>query len=143
MHGLVRVSEAASLGLHAAAVIAGHGGDPVSVGQIADLLGASEAHLAKVLNGLSKAGLVDGRPGPGGGFTLTRPAGDISLGDVYEAIEGPIETSPCLFDLPICDSGKCPLSRLLAGLNGEVARELAAATLDDFKVPRRKKARRS
>ena len=131
----LRMSEAASLGLHAAAVVAGREGEPVSVPSIAELLQASQAHLSKVLGSLAKAGLVHGARGPGGGFTLARPAKEISLREIYEAIMGPLEVHHCLFDLPICEPSTCPLSQLLCDVDGRIEKALERTTLDQFRVP--------
>lgn len=51
--------------------------------------------LAKVINQLSKAGLVVSRRGPAGGLELARPAGSISLRQVVEAIEGELAINLC------------------------------------------------
>ena len=69
---------------------------------MADGLSASEAHLAKVLQRLAKAGLVTGTRGPGGGFRLTRPAKEISAREVYEAIEGRLQVERCMVGKPLC-----------------------------------------
>jgi Rrf2 family protein len=53
-------------------------------------------YLPQVLGDLIKAGLVDSVPGPGGGYSLARPASAISLLDVVEAAEGPVRNSKCL-----------------------------------------------
>ena len=50
------------------ALLAAHPRERMSAGRIAELLGASQAHLAKVMQRLVKAGLVDSVRGPGGGF---------------------------------------------------------------------------
>ncbi|MCK5596268.1 MAG: Rrf2 family transcriptional regulator, partial [Candidatus Eisenbacteria sp.] len=91
MSGLVRTSEAATLALHAAAIMASSPESHVTAAVMADGLSASEAHLAKVLQRLAKAGVVAGTRGPGGGFQLTRPGKEISLREVYEAIEGRLQ----------------------------------------------------
>lgn len=133
----LRISEAASLALHAAAVVASAENAPTSAAGIAELLGASRAHLSKVLARLSKAGIVRGTTGPGGGFTLSRPAREISLLEIYESVEGPLETDKCLFDLPICEPSTCPLSQLFCDVNARIASRLESTTLDQFRVPAR------
>jgi Rrf2 family iron-sulfur cluster assembly transcriptional regulator len=49
--------------------------------------------LAKVFQALAKVGIVKSHRGIRGGFTLARGAGDITMKDVIEAIEGPISLS--------------------------------------------------
>ena len=50
----------------------------------------SPLFLAKIFQALTKAGVVKSHRGAKGGFSLVRPAADISLKEVVEAIEGPI-----------------------------------------------------
>ena len=56
-------------------------------------------HLsAKVLQTLARGGIVKSSRGTGGGYTLARPAGEITLLNVIECIEGPICLNYCLKD---------------------------------------------
>ncbi len=48
-------------------------------------------YLEQILQDLKRAGLVDSKRGPKGGYSLKRPADDIVLGDVMRALEGPID----------------------------------------------------
>jgi Rrf2 family protein len=56
--------------------------------QLAGHYGLPEAYLAKHLQAATKAGILRATPGPKGGYQLARPATDISLLDIVEAIEG-------------------------------------------------------
>ena len=49
----------------------------------------------KLMGLLAGAGLLNSVRGAGGGFTLARPAADISLPDIVEAVEGPIAMTVC------------------------------------------------
>ncbi|MCK4410230.1 MAG: Rrf2 family transcriptional regulator, partial [Candidatus Eisenbacteria sp.] len=86
----MKISEAASLAIHAAGILAGIGGGQSSAEAMADALGVSKSHLVKVLQRLTKAGLVRSSRGPGGGYSLTRPPREVSIREVYEMVEGPI-----------------------------------------------------
>ncbi len=130
MDSILKISDAANLGLHAAALIAASE-KPLSVAAIAETLQCSPAHLSKVLQDLGKRGLVQAKRGPSGGYTLGRPAGEVRLLDVYEAIEGPLPTATCLLAKPIC-GGKCLLGGLTAEVNERVRQALAGATLAEF-----------
>jgi Rrf2 family protein len=127
-----RVSEAANLGLHALAVIAAGPETIARTREIASRLKASAAHLAKVMVALEHAGLVAGTRGPAGGYRLTRPASRISLRQIYEAIEGPMQARACLCGEPVCEAGGCPLSRYFGKLNRDVIRTLGRARLTDL-----------
>lgn len=134
MSSLLKVSEAASLALHATAVMAGARGERVTARRMASALGVSEAHLSKVLQQLTRARLVRGTRGPRGGYRLTRPARQISLREVYEAVEGSLEVEHCLLGVPVCEQWKCPVAGLFEKLGREVIRVLGKTTLNDFKV---------
>lgn len=126
---LLRFSEAASMALHAAALMAQDPDRRWVVREVADRLGVSEAHLAKVLQRLGKAGLVMARRGPGGGYTMARDPGDVTLFDVYDAIDGPYRDAGCLFAVPRCAGGDCLLGGLLADVNQTVCERLIATSV--------------
>jgi Rrf2 family protein len=130
--GPFRVSEAANLGLHALAVIAA-GPEPVArTREIAARLKASAAHLAKVMIALEHAGLVTGARGPAGGYRLNRPPRQITLRQIYEAVEGPMQARECLFGEPVCSAGGCALSDYFGKLNRDVIRTLERTRLTDL-----------
>ena len=134
MSGLVRASEAVALALHATAIIAGADGARLTAAAIAERLAASEAHLAKVLQRLAKAGLVRGTRGPHGGFMLTKPAARITLRQVYEAIEGPLGVRSCMIDSPVCGKTECQLGDLFERLSEEASGTLGKMTLADVQM---------
>jgi Rrf2 family protein len=123
MTDIFRISEAASLGLHAMALLAARSPDKLTTPAIAERLGASPHHLAKVMQRLVRAGLLGSTRGVGGGFHLLRPADRISLLEVYEAVEGTMEQRACLLGArPLCPKGRC----LLGGLNVKLHRQARA-----------------
>ncbi len=77
----LRISEAATLALHATALI-GSSPTRLSAHEMAERLNVSEAHLAKVLQRLAHAGLVRSVRGPHGGFMLARAGSEITLLEV-------------------------------------------------------------
>ena len=130
--GPFRVSEAANLGLHALAVIAAASEPVTRTREIAARLKASTAHLAKVMLALEHAGLVAGTRGPSGGYRLTRPARQITLREIYEAVEGPMQARACLFGEPVCGTKGCALSGYFGRLNRDVMRTLERTRLTDL-----------
>ena len=64
------------------------GDEPVSSALLAGSVGTNPVVIRRLLGLLRRAGLVRGRIGPGGGFQLARPAGAITLEDVFLAVEG-------------------------------------------------------
>lgn len=134
MASIVKISEAASLGFHALIVLAKDPGRTFSAGEINKILGVSEAHLSKVMAQLSKVGLVHATRGPCGGFVLGKPAHDISLLDIYQAIEGPLSEVTCLLAKPVCKNEKCLLGDLIRSVNHQVAQHLANTKLSSQQV---------
>jgi Rrf2 family protein len=113
MASVLRISEATSLALHTTALLAAQRGRRLSTKEIAQRLGVSEAHLAKVLQRLGKAGLVRSVRGRNGGFTLARARERIKLLQVYQAMEGPLRASKCLMAKRVCQGEGCVLGGLL------------------------------
>ncbi len=132
MATLLKISEAASLALHTMVYLAANDRRLVTTHQIGEALQVSEAHLSKVLQRLAKVGLVDSTRGPGGGFKLAKPGEQISLLEVYEAIEGPLAPTNCLLSTPICSGEKCILGGLLEDINKRVKEYFAETRLDEL-----------
>jgi Rrf2 family protein len=130
MADLIRMSEATALGLHTMAVVARRDG-PTPAARIAEELHASEAHLSKVLQQLVRAGFLRSKRGPTGGYALAKPAEEISLLDVYEALEGRLRNDGCLFSEPVCRQVSCILSDLVERLRSEAHGYLQSTSLRD------------
>jgi len=132
MRHFLGFSEAVSLALHAAVLLAANGDALVSTKQIASKLGVSEAHLSKVLQRLARMGFVTSVRGPKGGFRLGKSARRITLLQLYQAIEGPLPRQDCLFDKPICDGKGCILGEVLRTVNKNVEKHLATTTVSQL-----------
>ncbi len=133
MAGAFKISQAASLALHTMTLLAANGRKALPTREIAGKLDVSEAHLSKVLQRLVRAGLVGSTRGPGGGFTIRKGGGGLSLLEVYECIEGPFDSQKCLLGVPSCDSGECILGDLLETVNKEVHDYLSKTKLHELK----------
>ncbi|WP_085586424.1 MULTISPECIES: Rrf2 family transcriptional regulator [unclassified Pseudomonas] len=77
-------------GIHCLIFLVGNGGDSreASVRDLADLQGVPLDYLAKIFTKLAKGKLVTATGGVRGGFTLARPADEITLLDIVNAIDG-------------------------------------------------------
>ncbi len=107
-------------------------GEPVHVEQIARATGIPRAYLAKLVYRLRLKGFVCTRRGFRGGVTLARPAREIGLLEVAEAVTGRPFSAPCLLGLRICgDSATCPLNRLWAKTVESIRSGLERATIFD------------
>lgn len=99
--------------------------------EMARTLGASWHHLAKVMRQLVRAGLVNSIRGPGGGFTLAKPASEITLMEVFEAIEGPLDTDVCLAKHPVCHGSNCRLGEAIQATQDQWSRLLRDTSVSD------------
>lgn len=75
----------------------------VSLGSVALEEGISEKYLESIISVLSKAGLVDGVRGKGGGYRLTRPPEKYTVGEILRLTEGSLAPVSCLE----CGENKC------------------------------------
>ena len=70
-------------------------GARLSATELAGETGVPLPTAQKLMGQLAASGLLSSVRGAGGGFTLARPAADISLADIVEAVEGPIALTMC------------------------------------------------
>jgi Rrf2 family protein len=90
----VHFTRATNYAVRALAVLA-HDGCRTDQKTLASRLGVPPAFLGKVLQALSRSGLVESCRGVKGGFRLSRPPGEITMRQVVEAVEGGVRLSPC------------------------------------------------
>ncbi|MGK2878032.1 MAG: RrF2 family transcriptional regulator [Solirubrobacterales bacterium] len=113
---------------------------PASLAQIADDNGLPFAYLEHLAARLKKAGLVESRRGPRGGYLLAQPAGDITMAQIVEALEGQIAPIECISQ---ADEGVscsredevneiCPTKILWTRVQGAIVRSLTELTLADL-----------
>jgi Rrf2 family protein len=65
-------------------------GGATQIREIADRETIPVRFLEQIFQDLKKAGIIGAKRGPRGGYHLARPAAEISLGDVFRALEGPV-----------------------------------------------------
>ena len=96
--------------------------------------------LGTVFQTLVKAGLLTSSKGPGGGFSLARPANEISLLDVRAAIDGIRDLEGCAVGLAECsDEQRCPLHDSWQPIREQITTYLSGTTLADMAAATRKK----
>ena len=72
-----------------------------------------EKFLAKIFQSLSKSGIIRSHRGVKGGFSLARPANEISFREVIEIIHGPYFLAKCFNVEEVCDRENCAVKVLL------------------------------
>jgi Rrf2 family protein len=86
-----------------------------------------------IVTDLASARLVDARRGPGGGVSLSRPAADISLLQIVEAMEGPVALNVCISDPGYCDRAPhCPAHGVWADASAVLAESLSGQDLESL-----------
>ena len=90
---------------HVAAV----GERPLLIKEIAAATGLPHPYLAKIIHTLARRGLVVTRRGVGGGVHLARPAAEVTLYDIAEALDDPLLDERCMLGAAVCsDERACP-----------------------------------
>ena len=75
--------------------LGGEGGARLSATELAADTGVPLPTTQKLMGQLAASGLLTSARGASGGFALARPAAEISLADIVEAVEGPIALTMC------------------------------------------------
>lgn len=73
-------------------------GSPVTLSDISERQDISLAYLEQLFAKLRKNGLVESTRGPGGGYSLARPADDMPIADIVLAVDEPIKVIRCSID---------------------------------------------
>lgn len=109
-------------------------GRAFSTAEFADEFGLSRNHLAKIMQHLSRAGLIETRRGGGGGAALARPAAEITLGAVVRLLEEGQPLVECLgAQGNTCTlDGRCRLKSRLRQAEAAFLAELDRTTLADI-----------
>ena len=105
-----------------------------STSQIAEEKHIPPSFLAKIISQLSIAGLIHTSRGARGGVTLARPADQITVIEVVEAIDGPIALNQCTFSqVSTCPfGGECPVRDLWVETQNELVSKLSNTTFASF-----------
>ena len=89
--------------------------------------------LSKIFQKLVRHGLIESHRGVQRGYTLARPAPEITLREVLEAIEGPDLFDRCLFSHRRCgQDGRCLVHPYWGRVRGEVAKFFEEVSLGDL-----------
>ncbi|MBD3337296.1 MAG: Rrf2 family transcriptional regulator [Candidatus Eisenbacteria bacterium] len=116
------ISQGAEYALRAVLCLAGRETGRASRTQIAGVTRVPAGYLAKILQALSRAGLVKSTPGRSGGFQLARPVDQITVLDVVNAVDPVARITRCPLGLESHGAELCPLHKRLAGVLSSVER---------------------
>jgi Rrf2 family protein len=130
----LKLSTKGRYGLRAMIDLARHHGEgPVLVRSIAERQEVSSKYLHALLASLKAAKLVRSVRGSGGGYTLARPARDIHVIQILEALEGPIAVVDCVADAEVCNRAEtCATRDLWTDLSRAFEDTLTGLTLEEL-----------
>jgi Rrf2 family protein len=88
--------------------------------------------MSKVLQKLVRRGLLDSHAGPNGGYSLARDADRITVVDVIEALEGPIQLTPCESNDDCEQLQLCSIRDPLRAIKEKVVNVLVDTTIQEL-----------
>lgn len=104
-----------------------------SAAELAERAGLEPPTVAKVMKPLAQAGLVEAFRGANGGYRLARAAGDISLIEIVEAMEGPLAMTACSAQDEACGiAHSCGVRANWRRINDVVADALRGVSLAEM-----------
>src|SRR3954454_18713540 len=129
------------------------GDGPISLASIAEAEGLPLAYLEHLAQRLRRAELVQSTRGAHGGYTLGRPAAQITMAEIVRALEGTIAPIECISADPdgqlVCSRegepghDPCPTKLLWTRVQGSIVRTLTDMTLADLVQPPSQKRRKA
>jgi len=131
---MLKLTKKADYGLMAMKHLAEHADQGAcSAKDVADAYGIPAEALAKILQRLAKAGLLNSQHGTNGGYTLSREASKISAFEVIRAIDGPLFITSCITIHGACDlTSTCTIKEPLRKVNDSIKDLLSAIHIADL-----------
>jgi len=107
------ISQTAEYALRAIVFLADHQGEAHTTEEIARATRVPVGYLAKIMQGLSRSRLVNSQRGLHGGFTLVKPAAEMTVYDVVQAVDPILRIDRCPLQLEGHGEELCPLHKTL------------------------------
>ncbi|MEW6402520.1 MAG: Rrf2 family transcriptional regulator [Chloroflexota bacterium] len=121
----MQITRQADYAVRAVLYLARNGEERAATSQVAQEQNIPPSFLAKIISQLSIAGLLHTSRGARGGVTLAREPKDISLLEVIEAIDGPIQLNECVSENSACTfDHECPLRPVWCEAQEDLVRRL-------------------
>ena len=104
-----------------------------SLTEIAERQRVPRKFLEKIIQDLTRSGLIKSKRGSCGGYRLARPAGAVSFFDVIQAIEGPLTVNACLDVHLSCDQlPRCTMAGVWSDVQRKITEVLTQTTIADL-----------
>jgi Rrf2 family protein len=133
--GLMQIPRRVDYGLRAVIYLADQEpGKCCSLTEIAKQQGVPKKFLEKIVQDLTRRGLIRSKRGANGGYTLARAPEEISFWQVIEAIEGPIAVNICMDQHVTCEQlPRCSMVHVWSEVQRKVTEVFTSTTLADLK----------
>jgi Rrf2 family iron-sulfur cluster assembly transcriptional regulator len=105
---------------------------PVTLAEISQCQGISLSYLEQLFAKLRKKGLVEGVRGPGGGYRLARPAADVTVADIINAVDERLDATRCAGREDCQEGQRCLTHELWSDLSDQIAAFLSTINLAQF-----------
>lgn len=129
----MKLSTRGKYGLYAMYYLAQHNGEGPQTLQNISTVGVPKQYLEQILGNLRRAGLLSTVRGAQGGYQMAYSPEEITLRDIIDAVEGPIELSECASSEPACQrSGSCPVRWVWQRVTDSINHELEKIKLSDM-----------
>lgn len=131
---MLRLTKKADYGLMALKYLAEHVSEGAqSAKDVAEAYHIPPQLLAKILQTLTRGGILISTAGTNGGYALARPASDISAFEVIRAIDGPLFITSCITIHGTCDlHGTCTIKEPLRKVNDSIKDLLSGIRVSDL-----------
>lgn len=104
--------------------------------EIANETSVGAPTVAKLLKTLTRAGLLDSHRGASGGYALARPASQINMVQIIDAIDGPVALTECVSQPGSCSQEPvCSLGHNWRLINDALRKALSEVSLADLTAP--------
>jgi Rrf2 family nitric oxide-sensitive transcriptional repressor len=123
------ISQTTEYALRAVVWLACQPDKPLTAQQIAESTRVPAGYLAKVLQGLSRAGLLHSQRGLGGGFTLARPAAALTVWEVVQAVDPIKRIHKCPLGFEMHADKLCTLHRELDDAIATIEKQFSRCTI--------------
>ncbi|POY35162.1 transcriptional regulator [Solitalea longa] len=108
-------------------------GNKLSIKDIAYEIDSPEHFTAKILQTLSRQGIVSSTKGPNGGFYIEKDSSPIPIINVIKAIDGPKPLDTCVLGLKACnDLEPCPMHKDYKGIKQNLLALFSTKTIQDL-----------
>lgn len=122
-------SQTVEYALRAVVYLAGKPGEPSTTEDVAEATKVPAAYLAKILQGLVRAGVVRSQRGVGGGVMLTNAPDEVTILEVVNAVEPIKRIKVCPLGLSTHGTNLCPLHRRMDNALAMVEEAFSSTTL--------------